>query len=147
MANCIASVTKSQFVLRSDTTLSPRNVVLVEVTGFQSSPDCRPIVAGRNLYFPAERSEFTSIKEYYSVLDTSEMKNAQDITAHVPNYIPNGVYEIEAANNENIMLVLTRGNPNYIYVYKYLFMDEQRVQSSWSLWNMYSRVINLYFYW
>lgn len=136
---------KSQFVLRSDTTLSPRNVALVEVTGFQSSPDCRPIVAGRNLYFPAERSEFTSIKEYYSVLDTSEMKNAQDITAHVPNYIPNGVYEIEAANNENIMLVLTRGNPNYIYVYKYLFMDEQRVQSSWSLWNMYSRVINLYF--
>lgn len=136
---------KSQFVLRSDTTLSPRNVALVEVTGFQSSPDCRPIVAGRNLYFPAERSEFTSIKEYYSVLDTSEMKNAQDITSHVPNYIPNGVYEIEAANNENIMLVLTRGNPNYIYVYKYLFMDEQRVQSSWSLWNMYSRVINLYF--
>lgn len=136
---------KSQFVLRSDTTLSPRNVALVEVTGFQSSPDCRPIVAGRNLYFPAERSEFTSIKEYYSVLDTSEMKNAQDITAHVPNYIPNGVYEIEAANNENIMLVLTRGNPNYIYVYKYLFMNEQRVQASWSLWNMYSRVINLYF--
>lgn len=136
---------KSQFVLRSDTTLSPRNVVLVEVTGFQSSPDCRPIVAGRNLYFPAERSEFTSIKEYYSVLDTSEMKNAQDITSHVPNYIPNGVYEIEAANNENIMLVLTRGNPNYIYVYKYLFMNEQRVQASWSLWNMYSRVINLYF--
>lgn len=136
---------KSQFVLRSDTTLSPRNVALVEVTGFQSSPDCRPIVAGRNLYFPAERSEFTSIKEYYSVLDTSEMKNAQDITSHVPNYIPNGVYEIEAANNENIMLVLTRGKPNYIYVYKYLFMNEQRVQSSWSLWNMYSRVINLYF--
>ena len=136
---------KSQFVLRSDTTLSPRNVALVEVTGFQSSPDCRPIVAGRNLYFPAERSEFTSIKEYYSVLDTSEMKNAQDITTHVPNYIPNGVYEIEAANNENIILVLTRGKPNYIYVYKYLFMNEQRVQSSWSLWNMYSRVINLYF--
>lgn len=136
---------KSQFVLRSDTTLSPRNVALVEVTGFQSSPDCRPIVAGRNLYFPAERSEFTSIKEYYSVLDTSEMKNAQDITSHVPNYIPNGVYEIEAANNENIMLVLTRGNPNYIYVYKYLFMNEQRVQASWSLWNMYSRVIKLYF--
>lgn len=136
---------KSQFVLRSDTTLSPRNVALVEVTGFQSSPDCRPIVAGRNLYFPAERSEFTSIKEYYSVLDTSEMKNAQDITSHVPNYIPNGVYEIEAANNENIMLILTKGNPNYIYVYKYLFMNEQRVQASWSLWNMYNRVISLYF--
>lgn len=136
---------KSQFVLRADTTLSPRNVALVEVTGFQSSPGCRPIVAGRNLYFPAERSEFTSIKEYYSVLDTSEMKNAQDITAHVPNYIPNGVHEIVGANNENIMLVLTKGEPNYIYVYKYLFMNEQRVQASWSLWNMYNRVISVYF--
>lgn len=136
---------KSQFVLRSDTTLSPRNTALVEITSFQSSPDCKPVCAGIKMYFPAARSEYTSIKEYYSVQDTSDEKNAQDITSHVPNYIPNGVYQIEASNNENILLFLTTGKANYLYVYKYLFMQEQRVQSAWSYWDMQTRILGVYF--
>lgn len=136
---------KSQFVLRSDTTLSPKNTALVEVTGFNSSPDCRPVRAGRNLYFAASRSEYASIKEYYSVAQTSEEKNAQDITSHIPDYIKNGVYHIDSNTNENIMIVLTRGDPTGIYVYKYLFINEQRVQSSWSRWDMQGRVFSAFF--
>lgn len=136
---------KSQFVLRSDTTLSPRNTALVEVTGFQSSPDCRPVRCGRNLYFSAERAEYTSIQEYYSVQQTSDEKNAQDITSHVPNYIPNGVYQIEAGSNENIMLILTTGAKDKIYVYKYLFLNEQRVQSSWSEWHLGGNIYGAFF--
>lgn len=136
---------KSQFVLRADTTLSPKNTALVEATGFSSSPDCRPVKAGRNLYFAAKRSEFTSIKEYYSVQQVSDEKNAQDITAHVPDFIPNGVFSIESSTNENIMFVLTTGDPNCIYVYKYLFINENRVQSSWSKWDMGGKVFNLSF--
>lgn len=136
---------KSQFVLRSDTTLSPRNTALVEVTGFQSSPNCRPVRCGRNLYFSAERAEYASIQEYYSVQQTSDEKNAQDITSHVPNYIPNGIYQIEAGSNENIMLVLTTGAKDKLYVYKYLFLNEQRVQSSWSEWCLGGNIYGAFF--
>ena len=136
---------KSQFVLRSDTVLSPKNTALVEVTGFTSNPNCRPVRAGRNLYFAADRSKYTSIKEYYSVQQVSEEKNAQDITAHVPDYIPNGVYQITANNNENILLILTKGDPTAMYVYKYLFINEQRVQASWSRWTFGGRVFGAFF--
>ena len=135
----------SQFVLRADTTLSPKNTALVEVTGFVSSPDCRPVRAGRNLYFASKRAEFTSIKEYYSVQQTSEEKNAQDISSHVPNYIPNGVYHIEAGDNESILLILTTGATNKIYVYKYLFMNENRAQASWSDWDMGGHIHGAFF--
>lgn len=136
---------KSQFVLRADTTLSPKNTALVEITSFDSNPTCRPVRAGRNLYFPSERSEYTTMKEYYSVQQVSDEKNAQDITSHVPDYIPNGVYQLAANNNENILVALTSGDKTAIYVYKYLFMNESRVQSSWSKWELGARIFGAFF--
>lgn len=136
---------KSQFVLRADTVLSPKNTALVEVTGFNSNTSCRPVRAGRNLYFAADRSEYTTIKEYYSVQQVSDEKNAQDITSHVPDYIPNGVYQISSNTNENIMLVLTKGDKNALYVYKYLFLNENRVQASWSRWRFGGRIFGAFF--
>lgn len=135
----------TQFKLASDTALSPKNVALVDVTNFDSSPDCRPVVSGKNLYFPVERAEYTSIREYYNVESISDVKNAQDITSHVPSYIPNGVYQTISQNNENILLFLTDGDPNSIYVYKYLFVNEQRLQASWSKWDMHGRVLGAFF--
>lgn len=135
----------TQFRLGTDTVLSPKNVALVEVTSFNSSPDCRPQVAGKNLYFPSERAEYTSIKEYYSVQQVSDEKNAQDISSHVASFIPNGVYQIAVNTNENIMLYLTSGDKQKIYVYKYLWLNEQRVQASWSVWDMGADVFGVFF--
>ena len=136
---------KSQFVLRAEGVLTPKNTALVEVTSFESSPDCRPTRTGRNLYFSTERSEYSSIKEYYTVQQVSDEKNAQDITSHVPDYIPNGVYSITANTSENIMLFLTIGDKTGIFVYKYLFINENRVQASWSRWEMGGRVFGAFF--
>ena len=135
----------TQFKLAADTALSPKNVALVDVTNFDSSPDCRPVVSGKNLYFPVERAEYTSIREYYNVESVSDVKNAQDITSHVPSFIPNGVYKTISQNNENILLFLTEGDQNCIYVYKYLFINEQRLQASWSKWDLHGRVLGAFF--
>jgi len=135
----------TQFMLSADTVLSPKNCALVEVTGFGASPHCRPLTAGKNLYFPTERAQFTSVKEYYSVQQVSEEKNAQDITSHVASYIPNGVYQMVANTNEGLMLFLTDGAPSSIFVYKYLFLNEQRLQAAWSRWEMSGRVYGAFF--
>lgn len=135
----------TQFMLSTDTTLSPKNVALIEVTNFEASDSCRPVVAGKNMYFPVERAEYTTIKEFYRVQQVSDVKNAQDITSHVPSYIPNGVYQIVSQNNENIMLFLTNGDTDCLYVYKYLFYNENRVQASWSKWDMHGHLFGAFF--
>ena len=126
----------TQFIIRSDTTLTPKSASPTEITQFNSSPDCQPKVAGKNLYFPSEHGKFTTIREYYTVQDISQMKNAQDITAHVPNYIESGVYDIISSTSENVLFCLTSEAPDTIYLYKYLFSNEERIQSSWSKWTM-----------
>lgn len=126
---------QAQFLLQSSGVLSPKTSSLSTSTAFECNPIVRPVGAGRNVYFPTERAQFTSIKEYYAVQNVTNIKNAQDITSHVPSYIPNGVHVILSNTTENVLLVLTEGEENSIYVYKYLFIEEQRVQASWSKWS------------
>ena len=124
----------TQFILHATNVLSPKSCSFAEITQFNNSPDCAPKVSGKNLYFTVDRGKYTSLNEYYTVQDVSALKNAQDISAHVPNYIPSGVYEILPSTLANIILMLSSTEPNKIYVYKYLFSNESRVQSSWSNW-------------
>lgn len=125
----------TQFILRSSNTLSPKSCSFAEITQFNNSPNCEPKVSGKNLYFTVDRGKYTSLNEYYTVQDVSALKNAQDISAHIPNYIPSGVYELLPSTITNIILLLSNAEPSTIYVYKYLFSNESRVQSSWSNWS------------
>lgn len=124
----------TQFLLRADGVLSPKNCSIAEVTEFTCNPYVRPVGAGRRVYFPTERAEFTTIKEYFTIEDTTNLKDAQDVTSHVPSFIPNGVYKIVSSNTENVLGFFTLGAESRLYLYKYLFVDNQRLQSSWSYW-------------
>lgn len=125
---------QTQFVLRSDGVLSPRSVRVDQSTEFESTIAARPVPAGRSVYFAAPRATFTSIRRYYSVQDVSAIKNADDVSAHIPSYIPNGVFTLGSSTTENVVSILTSGAENRIFLYKYLYLEEQLVQQSWSHW-------------
>ena len=126
----------AQFTLNSDNVLSPKDAILSPpVTHFGCSLKATPVNAGRNIYFVAERSEYSTIREFFTAADNTDSKDAQDVTSHVPTYIPNGVYKIVPSNTENIMLFLTEGEEEAAYVYKYLFIDSVRQQAAWSKWS------------
>lgn len=135
----------AQFVLKSDGALSPKNAVLNNLTKFSSSSSVKPVAAGKNIYFTAPRSQYTSVKEYFTALEDNSQKDAQDVTSHVPNYIPNGVYKIATSTIENIILFLTEGAEDTLYVYKYLFNDSVRQQSAWSSWKLKGTILGAEF--
>lgn len=142
----------AQFSLMSTNVLSPKDAYIPPaVTHFGASLKAAPVNAGRNIYFPAERKNYTTMREFFTAMDNTESKDCQDITSHVPNYIPNGVYKIIPSTIENILLSLTEGEEDAVYVYKYLFVDGQRQQASWSRWDMEDNIVggdfvNSYFY-
>lgn len=124
----------SQFILSADGVLTPQNAAAPLATQFTSAKEVKPVGAGRRIYFIVKRAEFSSMNEYYTMNDTQETKDAQDVSSHIPSFIPNGVYALCPSNNEHILLTLSSGNTSRIYVYKYLFSEEARMQSSWSYW-------------
>lgn len=128
---------EAQFMLSADGILTPTSANLSPaVTHYEASLKAKPVNAGRNVYFVAERAKYTTVREFFTAADNTDAKDVQDITSHVPNYIPNGVYKIIPSTVENVMLYLTEGDETAMYVYKYLFIDSQRVQAAWSKWDM-----------
>lgn len=125
----------AQFSLKSDGVLTPTNAKINPVTYFSSDIRVKPVGVGRNVYFTARRSNFTSVKEYFTAYDDTDKKDSQDITSHVPSYIPNGVYKLVPSTIDNIILLLDKNAPSFIFVYKFLFLDGVKQQSAWSKWD------------
>lgn len=126
---------QAQFVLNSQGVLSAKTADLSLTTEFDVSDYARPFGIGRGVHFATPRTTYSSLSRYYAVQDTSAVKSAEDISKHVPQYIPNGVFSIHGSGTENFVSVLTEGAPSKVFIYKYLYQDEQLVQQSWSHWD------------
>ena len=131
---------EAQFAINADGPFSATTINLNLVTSYDISDKARPYMIGKGVYFANPRSGHTSIYRYYSVRDAMDIKSAEDMTAHVPNYIKNGVFSIRGSTTENYCSVLTSGDPSKIFIYKFFYVDERLVQQSWSEWDFGSNV-------
>lgn len=127
---------QAQFVLNADGIMSSKTVQLNLTTEFDVSDNARPFGIGRGVYFVSPRASYSSLKRYYAVQDVNDAKGAEDIAAHVPNYIPNTVYSIHGSGTENFVAVLSDNAKQAVFIYKFLYVDDQLVQQSWSHWDM-----------
>ena len=127
---------EAQFSLQSEGNFSATTLNLNLVTSYDISDKARPHMVGKGVYFANPRSGHTSIYRYYSVRDAMDLKSAEDMTSHVPYYIPNGVFSIRGSTTENYCSVISSGAPSKIFIYKFFFIDEKLVQQSWSHWDL-----------
>ena len=132
---------QTQFALTSDGTLSPKNTRLDNITEFTSDTAVIPVGAGNSVYFVSKRADFASINEYRVTQYYTDTKDAEDVTAHTPYYIPNDVYKMTGSSNDNLLFALTTAEPNALYVYKYLYLNGNRVQSAWSKWKFSGEIL------
>lgn len=125
---------QTQFILRAEGVLSPKTAVIDQVTEFDADTWVKPIGVGRNLYFTAHKTDFTTVQEYFAVADSTTQKNATDVTGHVPNFLKNHIYSLKACNNENLLIALSDNQRDTMYIYKFLFLNDSKAQASWSRW-------------
>ena len=132
---------QTQFILRAEGVLSPKTAVIDQVTEFDADTWVKPIGVGRNLYFTAHKTDFTTVQEYFAVADSTTQKNATDVTGHVPNFLKNSIYSLKACNNENLLIALSDNQRDTMYIYKFLFLNDSKAQASWSRWTFDGEII------
>lgn len=126
---------QTQFLLGAGESLTPGGASLDQVTEFEASWKAKPVGAGAFVYFCTPKGEFTGVREYY--LDgVSKTNNANDVTSHVPRYVKGGVFKLSASTNEDILIALSENQRDTIYVYKFYYSGQEKVQSSWSEWRL-----------
>jgi hypothetical protein len=127
---------QEQFIVDPGDLLTPRTANALGATRYEVSADCRPVSAGTTLYFVTPRGDFHGVREYAAIKEAAtDRDDAQDVTAHVPSYIPEGAFRMFAATEESVLGLLTSGAPSKIYVYKWFWVNTDKLQSSWSEWD------------
>jgi hypothetical protein len=126
----------AQFAVSTDQLLTPTSSSADEVTSYSSQPDVRPVGVGSDAYFPTPNGQHSRLREYYVRDEGENSTEAADITAHVPKYLPQHILQLSGNANEDVIFAITdtSGLENEIYVYKFFFNEEDRVQSAWQKW-------------
>ena len=124
---------QTQFILSGGATLTAENISINVTTEFETDKNIKPVGAGSNVYFGFNKGNFTGIRELYIASDT-DIKQADDITANVPKYIPSNVFKLASATTENILVALSSDENNSLFVYQYYVSQNRRLQSAWSKW-------------
>jgi hypothetical protein len=126
---------QTQFILSGGQTLTSKDVAINVTTEFETDNNVEPVGSGSNVYFAFNKGNFTGFREFYVSSDT-DTKQADDITANVPKFIPTNVFKISIATNENILVALSDEAPNEIFVFQYYYSQNKRLQSAWHKWTI-----------
>ncbi len=123
---------QAQFVMTSgDGILTADAASIQQTTEFDASLRARPVGVGHNVYFSFNRGAFSGVREYF-VQPNSGTKDAADITSHAPKYLPGVVTKLTASSNEECVVALSSTDQAAMYLYKYYWLNDQKLQSSWS---------------
>lgn len=124
---------QTQFVMEGGDLLTPETASLRVLTEFVSSIAAKPAMAGRSVFFAVEKGGYSGVREI--VLDQlGEASDAQDVAKHVPMLIPDGVRRLAAASNDEMLVALSEKAANTLFVYRYYWNRDEKLQSSWSTW-------------
>ena len=131
--NLILFSDNAQFVLKGGDLLTPKSISVTAVTNFDASNTVDPIPLGSYLYFPFQRGSFSGLREF-TVNASSDVYDSNEVTGHVPQYIPSGLLSLTGSNSEELIAVSGAAGTSStnIFIYKYFFNNAQKGLSSWS---------------
>lgn len=125
---------QTQFQLSAKDLLTPKTVNINATTEYEVDNQAKPVAAGTSLFFVTPKGSYSGLKEY-TIQPLTYTNEAADITAHVPSYIPQGVFKLAASTIDDYLYAISLTERNALYVYRYYWGDEKtKIQSAWSKW-------------
>lgn len=134
---------KMQFILDASKPISPKTISIQPISGFEINKNVKPISSADSVFFLVLNSGYSSLMEMNK--NTLSMNiRANDVSAHVPNYIDADIVQIVSSQRDGCIFLRSRNDVSTIYVYKHYGTDEQKVQMAWSKWTFSVKVQSLF---
>ena len=129
--NLILFSNRGQFVLKGGDLLTPSTVSVNPITNYDQATGINPISLGSYIYFPFTRGNFSGLREF-AVSATGDTYTAEEVTNHIPSYIPKNVIDVAGSSTEDVIAVLSSETKDTLYIYKYFWSGNQKILSAWS---------------
>lgn len=123
----------TQFVVKGNDLLTPKTVNADPLTELTATRRVRPETAATSIFFISERDSWAGLYEYF-IDKALESADYSDVSDHAPTYIPAGVSRLIVSPDFDMALVTTDGDPASIYVYKFYWGGQEKLQSAWCRW-------------
>lgn len=137
--------TSVPFRLASGETFTPKSASFEHLLSNSVSSQVRPVAAGSRLFFVNDVESGCFIHEFLYDRDVG-VKEAPCITEHVQGYIPPHIHLMEAQEDLNMLCVVSRNEPNTIYMYKWLWIGQQKAQAAWQKWTLPHPILGFKFF-
>jgi hypothetical protein len=116
--------------------LTPKTATITQMTSFDMDVSVDPIAVGRNTYFPITKGNFSGLREFFLPDSSGSVPLSEDVTSSIPRYIPTNLCNLISAVAEDAVAMLSLDQPKRIYIYKFFFEEDTKLQSAWSYWEV-----------
>jgi hypothetical protein len=126
---------RNQYRLTYNGYLSAKNIQIQFTTAYAMSNKVKPHNMGNSVYFVDDKPTYNYGKlwEYYPK-ENNQGDDAEEVTAPVPEYIPAGIRYMATSTRTQAIVLNTLNDPASLYVYKYYWAGDRKVQNAWQRW-------------
>jgi len=114
---------------------TPKSVSVEPLLTIKTSSKVKPVVGGDKCYFVSDKKSGSFVHEL-TVDEASGVKQAPTLTDHVQGYIPSDIHLLAVENDLKILILISKAQPNTLYVYKWLWVGQEKVQAAWQKWTI-----------
>ena len=118
------------------TSLTPKTANVTATTSFEMASTVDPVGVGRTIYFAIPKGEFSGLRDFFLPDSTGGVPLSEEVTSSVPRYIPGNLTNLIASVSEEAIVAISKDQPKRIYIYKFFFEDDNKLQSAWSYWEV-----------
>ncbi len=118
------------------TSLTPKTATVTAITTFDIVDTVDPIGVGRTVYFGIPKGDFNGLREYFLPDASGPIPLSEEVTSSVPRFVPDNLVSMSPSVSEEVITMISKDQPRRIYLYKFFFDDDQKLQSSWSYWEV-----------
>jgi len=118
------------------TSLTPKTATITAITTFDIIDSIDPIGVGRTVYFGIPKGDFSGLREYFLPDASGPIPLSEEVTSSVPRFVPGNLISMSPSVSEEMITMISKDQPRRVYLYKFFFDDDQKLQSSWSYWEV-----------
>ena len=130
----------------SQAAITPQTAQIVITSGWSTDTLAAPSVVGRSVLYSIPRTEnYAGVLEMIPSNTTDSQYTSNDISSHIPRYLPGRLRSITASTTSNSSLFLCTGDAYSVFVQDYLWSGDEKVQSAWHQWSFPYPVVSAWF--
>ena len=116
--------------------LTPKTAGITQMTSYEMDVSVDPIAVGRNTYFPIPKGDFSGVREFFLPDSSGSVPLSEDVTSSIPRYVPGNLCNFISCVAEDAIIAISKDQPKRIYIYKFFFEEDTKLQSAWSYWEV-----------